>query len=398
MAKIVKALVTPGMLRWARDLAGCSLEETGKFVGKDASVIAAWESEESGELPTVRQGQKLARAYRVSFALFYLDGPTPDLEYAAVPDFRRMDAAGEGGQPRSRQLRWMIRQAQERQAFAIELLRDYGGGEQEWVGSASLDEDPEAVGGRIREALGVGDDGIGFGNKEQVLEGWVKRVENSGAFVSRYLPGGNKHWFVDPAEARGLSLYDTVAPYIVLNSRDAPAGRTFTLMHELAHLHYGQCGLDDLGDEGLVAVDNRLLELRCNQAAAAALMPSARFRREWGEASGGLNDQVGRVADVFGVSRLAVAVRARSDGMRYISEGQLGDIRNWVDAEHKEYRESRSGGGGGMPAAVRVLKELGGRYARLVLDVYAEGGLSRLDAADALDARIGDIDDIRERL
>ena len=229
--------------------------------------------------------------------------------------------------------------------------------------------------------------------------GWVERVENLGAFVSRYLPGGNTHWLVKPSEARGLSLCDTLAPYIVLNSRDAPAGRTFTLMHELAHLYYGQCGLDDLSDEELVSVDNKILEQRCNQVAAAVLMPSDRFRQEWGDAAGGVNDKVGRVADAFGVSRLAVAVRAKSDVVRFISGEQFRDLRNWLDAEYNEYRESRpKGGGGGILPAVRAIKELGGRYARLVLDGYSEGRLSRLDAADALDARLGDIDDIRNRL
>ena len=387
------------MLRWARELAGCSLEEAGKSAGKDAAAVAAWESPESGQLPTFRQAQRLARAYRVSLALFYLERPTPGLEPEAVPEFRRIDPEAGGIRPQSRQLRWMIRQAQERQAFAIELLQDDGASPVPWVGSASLDEDPEVVGGRIREALGVGDNQPGTGNKDRVLEWWVERVENLGAFVSRYLPGGNQYWFVAPSEARGLSLCDTLAPYIVLNSRDAPAGRTFTLMHELAHLHYGQCGLDDLSDEELVSVDNKVLEQRCNQVAAATLMPYARFRREWGGVAGDLRDKVGLVADAFGVSRLAVAVRAKSDVLRFISEEQLNDIRKWLDAEYSEFRESRpTGRGGGMHPAVRVLKDLGGRYTRLVLDVYAEGGLSRLEAADALDARLGDIGDIRNRL
>ena len=400
MPKGVKAPVTPAMLRWARELAGCSREEAGKAAGKNAAAVAAWESPESGELPTVRQAKALAHAYRVSFALFYLERPTPDLEYAAVPEFRRIYPAAGGVHPQSRQLRWMIRQAQERQAFAIELLRENGSSPQRWVGSAFLNEDPEAVGGRIRAALGVDDNEPRIIDKERVLDWWVERVENLGAFVSRYLPGGNKYWVVDPSEARGLSLCDTLAPYIILNSRDAPAGRTFTLMHELAHLYYGQCGLDDLSDEELVSVDHRILEQRCNQAAAAVLMPSARFTREWRDATADLNDKVGRVANAFGVSRMAVAVRAKSDVMRFISEEQLRDLRNWLDAEYSEYRESKpsGGGGGGIRPAVRVLKELGGRYARLVLDVYADGRLSRLDAADALDARLRDIDDLRNRL
>lgn len=335
------------MLQWARELAGCSLTEAGKSAGRDAAAVAAWEAPESSQRPTIRQAQKLARAYRVPLAFFYMEHPAPGMGYNAVPEFRRLDPATGEVRPHSRQLRWMIRQAQERQAFAIELLQDDGAPPMPWVGSASLDENPEIVGGRIREALGVGDAEPGDANKARALEWWVERVENLGAFVSRYRPDGNQYWFVAPAEARGLSLCHPLAPYIVLNSRDAPAGQTFTLMHELAHLHYGQCGLDDLGDEALLPVDHRVLEQRCNQVAAAILMPSA-------------------------------------------------DIRMCLDAEYSEFRASRSGSS--ITPAMRALKDFGGQYTRLVFDAYADGRLNRLDVADALAVRISDIDDIRGRL
>ena len=396
----VTAQVTPEMLRWAREQAGCSLEQAGKAASKDAAAIAAWESPESGQLPTVRQAQKLAHAYRVPFALFYLDRPTPALEYEAVPEFRRLDPDLGIIRPQSRQLRWMIRQAQQRQAFAIELLEDEGEPPLPWVGSASLDEDPEWLGERIREALGVNGDMPGALDKERVLDWWIERVENLGAFVSRYRPDGNQHWFVEPSEARGLSLCHPLAPYIVLNSRDAPAGRTFTLMHELTHLYFGQCGVDDLSNELGVADDARLLEQRCNQVAAAALMPANRFRLEWETAVDDLTDKIGIIANVFGVSRQATAVRARSMERRLISEEQYNNIIDYLEEEYREFRESRDarGGGGGMAPSVRVVKDLGGRFARLIFGAHAEGRLSRLEVADALDARLGDIEDIRARL
>jgi Zn-dependent peptidase ImmA (M78 family) len=387
------------MLRWAREQAGCSLEQAGKAAGRDAGAVAAWESAESGQLPTVRQAQNLARAYRVPFAMFYMTRPTPDLEREAVPEFRRLDPETGSARPQSRQLRWMIRQAQERQAFAIELMEDDGESPLSWVGSASLDEDPEALGGRIRKELGVLDDEPEIGDKERVLDWWVERVENLGAFVSRYRPDGNQHWFVEPSEARGLSLCHPLAPYIVLNSRDAPAARTFTLMHELSHIYYGHCGVDDISDEQWIADDDKVLERRCNQVAAAVLMPSARFRREWSNLPDDLADTVSRVADVFGVSRLAVAVRARSDVMRFISEEQLIGMRRRLNDEYREFRDSRpTGGNGGMAPSVLVSKDLGGRFAKLVFDAYADGRLSRLEVAEAFDARMRDIEGIRSRL
>ena len=399
MPESVTAQVTPAMLRWAREQAGCSLEQAAKSTGRDAATVAAWESAKTSLLPTIRQAQKLARAYRVPFAVFYLDEPTPDLDHETVPEFRGVDPQTGSARPQTRQLRWMIRQAQERQAFAIELLEEYGESPLSWVGSASLDEDPESLGERIRGELGVNGNTPGSKEKERVLDWWVERVESLGAFVSRYRPDGNQHWVVEPSEARGLSLCHPLAPYIVLNSRDAPAGRIFTLIHELAHIYYGQCGVDDLGDERLIIHDARTLEQRCNHVAAAVLMPSVSFRQEWEDAEEGLTEKVGRVASAFGVSRQAAAVRARSSVVRVISEGQYNDILEYLADEYREFRDSKpTGGGGGMAPPVRLLKELGGKYTRLAFSAYAEGRMSRLEVAEAFDARLGDIEGIRSRL
>ena len=401
MPSKVTAQVTPEMLRWAREQSGCDLEQAGKFVDRQPEDVAAWERADSGQRPTIRQAQKLAEAYRVPLALFYLSQPSPDLAPETVPEFRRLDPETGTLRRPSRQLRWMIRQAQERQAFIAELLEHGGEAAQDWVGSASPAEDPELLGERIREALTANGKASQNRNKERALDGWIEQVEALGAFVGHYRPDGNRHWFVEPSEARGLSLCHPLAPCIVLNSRDAPAGRIFTLLHELAHLYYGQSGVDDLADDPRRPVSIRLLEQRCNRAAAAALMPAVDFRAEWPKAGEELPDKIRRLADTFGVSRQAIAVRARSGAMRLVSEAQYQGLSRVLEDEYREFRESRvpaNSKGGGMPAAVRVRKEFGRRYAGLLFDAYAEGQLSRLDLAEALGAKFKDIDAIRHRL
>ena len=376
MAASVTAQITPEMLRWAREQAGCDLEQAAKSAGTKATVVAEWESSAFDRLPTIVQAQKLAHAYRVPLAVLYMERPAAGLAWESIPEFRGLDPEIGSIRPQSRQLRWMIRQAQERQAFAFELLEDAGEFPLTWVGSATLDDDPESLGERIRRELSVNGDIPRIKDRERILDWWVDRVESLGAFVSRYRPDGNKYWFVEPSEARGLSLCHPLAPYIVLNSRDAPAGRTYTLMHELAHIYYGQCGVDDLGDERLAPIDTRVLEQRCNRVAASVLMPSALFRREWGNASEDIYDRFRRLADVFGVSQQAVAVRARSDTMRFISVDQYDDFLNLLDDEYREFRQSRpSRGDGGMAPAVRVLKEFGDKYTGLLFDAYADGRL-----------------------
>ena len=351
------------------------------------------------QLPTIRQAQNLARAYRVPLTVFYLVEPIPELENETVPEFRGLDPESGGIRAQSRQLRWMIRQAQNRQALAVELSEYAKESILPWVGSASLNEDPELLGAQIRQNLGVNGNIPRIRDMERILDRWVERVESIGVFVSRYRPDGNQYWFVEPSEARGLSLCHPLAPFIVLNSRDAPAGRIFTLMHELAHIYYGQCGLDDLKDERVVPLESRILEQRCNGVAAAVLMPSAHFQREWGSSQDDLPDRIRRLAEVFGVSRQAVAVRARSSAMRFLSEAQYDHFVGLLDEEYREFRQSKvSGGNGGMAPSVRVLKEFGGKFTGLLFDAHAEGRLNRLDVSDTLNARLKDIEVIRQRL
>ena len=394
------AYITPRTLKWAREQAACSLDEAAKVVGRPVESIEAWESEYSDTLPTVRQAQKLASAYGVPFALLYSDRLLSEPEFIAIPEFRGVDPELGRVRPHSRQLRRMIKQAQERQAFAVEILETGGQAPLSWVGSASVGEDPELLGNRIREDLGEVDEWPNPHDLERLLDWWVELVERLGAIVSRYRPDGNRNWVVEPSEARGMSLCHTLAPYIVLNSRDAPSARIFTLMHELAHLYFGQCGVDDIGDERLVPADTRSLEQRCNQVAAAILMPSGKFIREWESATGDVRDKVRIVASKFGVSRQAAAVRAKSGALSLISSDDYEDMFAYISGEYREFRDSRAlaSGGGGMSVPVRVLKDFGARYVGIVCEAQDEGMLSLLDTAEALGARAGDVDGIRLRL
>ena len=397
----VSALVNPGMLRWAREQAGCDLEQAGKAVGKPSEAVEAWESSETESFPTFAQVEKLARAYRTPLAVFYLERPIPDLEWEPVPEYRRVDQQLGRPAPQSRRLRWMVRQAQERQAFAIELLVDDGASPLDWVGSASLDDDPEALAENIRTEMDIGDNTPPGQDMERALDWWVARVEGLGVLVSRYRPDGNRSWYVEPSEARGLSLCHPIAPYVVINSRDAPTGRIFTLMHELAHLFFGRCGIDDIIDERDAHIDNRILERQCNRTAAAVLMPRATFNATWAQSIGDPAARVAEVARFFCVSRQAAAIRARSDivpASDRLADDDYDDLLTIFHHESTSFRESRPRTtGGGMPPSVRVLKDYGKRYVGLVFDAHSEGRLNTLDVANALDARVRDVNSIRAR-
>src|SRR5437667_357051 len=82
--KRVRPQLNPGMLRWAREWRGRTLEEAARRVQKTPADIEAWEKEPGG--PTVRQARELADLYDRSFLEFFRQRPPQLAEPELVPD------------------------------------------------------------------------------------------------------------------------------------------------------------------------------------------------------------------------------------------------------------------------------------------------------------------------
>jgi transcriptional regulator with XRE-family HTH domain len=81
-----RALITPDLLRWAREQTGLGLEAAARKIGTKGPRLEAWETGQS--LPSNRQARAAARVYHRPRALYYLSRlPAPD----RLPhDFRRL--------------------------------------------------------------------------------------------------------------------------------------------------------------------------------------------------------------------------------------------------------------------------------------------------------------------
>ena len=79
-------------------------------------------------------------------------------------------------------------------------------------------------------------------------------------------------------EAWGFSIVEPIFPVIGINKKLAPNGRTFTMLHEFTHLLLGKSGICDIDDYTQRAQTDIEIEIFCNHAAAAALMPETEFR------------------------------------------------------------------------------------------------------------------------
>jgi Zn-dependent peptidase ImmA (M78 family) len=307
MAPRVKALINPALITWARESAGFAMAEAATRLDIDEARLAAWEAVPAEDAPSIPQLRKIATLFKRPLAVFYMAAP-PD-GFSVMRDLRRLPGAG--ARRYSPQLQMEIRAVNERRELALELATDIELDVSKFTLNATVEEDPEAVGARIRTALGVtaelqerwrdSDGRAGF-------NAWRSRIEGAGALVFQTTRFSSE-------EASGFAIAGDVLPIIAVNRNDALTRRTFSLLHEFAHLMIRISGVSDLETDANRPPEDQPIEVFCNQVAAAALIPrdvllqEARVVAQGQRSENWKDDELSDLARQFNVSREALLRR-----------------------------------------------------------------------------------------
>ena len=390
--KTVRALVKPEILIWARESAGFDLNEVAASSG--LSKVPEWEA---GELrPTINQLRILARKYRRPLAAFYLqEKPTG---FQVISDFRRLP--GDEMQRMSPQLHLQIRAAQERREIALDLLQEIGDNVPELSISATLDDDPEAIGTKVRSYLHITDmEQRAWQDNREAFNGWRMLIEKVGVLVFQMDT-------VDSDEASGFALSNTKLPVIAVNRADARSRRTFSLLHEFAHLLLAKSGVSEFYVDVDRPPEIQNVEVWCNAVAAAALFPRTMFLQEevvqdhkkgnpiWTE-----ND-IKALANVFSMSRVSIVRRLLTLGLtnqrfykakekEYAEEYANFLKRKKGSYEDKEFRRN-------MPGEAFSL--LGKNFIRMVLTPYHNDRITLRDVSAYLNLKTKHIPKVEQVL
>ena len=228
MAPRTKALITPAVLTWARETAGLVLQDAADRLKIDHEVLAAWELSDDEAAPSIPQLRKLAALYRRPLALFYL--PKPPQRFQVVRDLRRLPRRGQRSY--SSNLLFEMRSAWQRREIMLDLLQDLDEKARAFRAKASLNEDPEVVGTRLRDHLDVtSKDQAVWRDREgrDAFNGWRARMEGLDVLVFQATD-------IDTEEACGFAISREELPVVVVNRKDAVTRRTFSLLHEFAAL------------------------------------------------------------------------------------------------------------------------------------------------------------------
>jgi Zn-dependent peptidase ImmA (M78 family)/DNA-binding XRE family transcriptional regulator len=385
---MTKALVKPELLKWARRSAKVSVEDAAKVVNVDAERIEQWEK--GDDAPTVPQLRALAKKYHFPLAVFYL--PEPPLDFAPLRDFRRLpNAQYKQDKTISPNLAFHIRNAHERRELALELYDDQRRESPPFPLKATLQDDPEAVGGAIRDFLNVDDDSQKKAAKQdRTFEFWRRRIEEHDILV--FVISG-PHYSVDFKEMRGFAIARPQLPVIVINGKDySQGGKAFTLLHELTHIILGESAISNGATEELTRTpEEHRIERFCDAVAAAALMP-ARLIQSFPQVARTTGIRAWGHGDIAAIAR-AIGVGQEALVLRFVTlQRATWDFYRTQQARFEEERRRAADEKDKKAVAIKrpiLLMSWNGRgFTRLVLRSYYDQRITLNDVSSYLGAKV----------
>ena len=370
MSKSIQALITPEVLAWARNLDGLTIEDAASRLNIAADKIRAWENGQAH--PTLRQAKELAKYYRIPFVTLYLPDPPKKLKRIDRVDYRTFGNVGVAITT-SRELRWLLRDIEDRRDSMIELYRIDGRMPKTFPLHMSEADSEGKIATEIRNLLGLTPSvQKKFRKPEKALSYCISVLENLDVLVFQAAK-------IEPSEMRGLSLGYSEMPIIVLNRKDENSARLFSLIHELAHIVLNNAGIcNEIGSE---TVSRNEVELRCNRIAGLVLAPINDIKTHpaiENIVKYGFDDTyINAMARDFAVSKEVILYNIYDLGI--ITKDFYFETLGRYKDEYREYASKKKGGM--IPPAIDKGTQVGRLYARTVLDAYHNDRISTRDAS-----------------
>jgi Zn-dependent peptidase ImmA (M78 family)/transcriptional regulator with XRE-family HTH domain len=383
MPHSIPALITPSVIKWAREQAGLDIATAAQRIGRPEADIQAWEDESTTTRPSLAQARKAAEVYRRALAVFYLSEPPKGCQ--VIRDFRHLPTASL--RVRSPELVQLINLLEYRQEWLRAWRIEEGEEKINFIGSFTINADPQKVAIGIKEKLGVdSSEHLRCRNREDTLLLWIRHAEVLGINICRQSD-------IACEEVRGFVLSDEYAPFIFLNGSDAKVAQLFTLIHELVHLWLNLPGISNLEGMGRSGkTENDRIEIFCNRVASLVLLDEKLFSEEWARTnkSESVEKRIEHVASRAKISDEVVARRLLDKNI--ITVQKYEDLRRqfqerWLQFKKDEKIKRKDSSGFPSPHLMAVLGN-GRLFTTAVLHSYSGGFLPSTTAAALLNARV----------
>ena len=366
MAKSVKALITPEVLKWARERRiQLGLNEAAVRLKVDLKRLTEWEA--GTELPTFTQLKRIANAYRTHVSVFYLPQPPDSLEYPV--DRRRFTGARTPDQEQAYRLNANIIEAYERRETLIELYELLDKTPPQVALELDETSEPGRAAQEIRKYLEFNTGLLQQCNDDRsALKLWKRILEERGILVCQ--TSVNTHLSIDLETAHGFCIAQKPFPVIVLNPKDTPYSRVFTIIHELAHIGLGKSIIQNT-DLKRGRPPDHPTEVFCNEVAGEVLVPKDELLQKLNLQT--LEADLPKLSKHFHVSRGAIMRRLKT--LEKIPQKLYDKYRN----SQRKGQKGSAPTGGPIPYHTRLLNAAGEHFARTAFTAYYEQKITLAD-------------------
>ena len=373
MAKSVKALITPAVLKWARERRiKLELDYAAKRLKIDPEDLEAWEN--GTEQPTFAQLKKIAKLYKTHISIFYL--PEPPTDFQPLTDYRVLPKRLATDEHQIYRLNANIIEAFERREMLIELYELLEEPPPGIILNIERHEDPRQAAEKIKQFLEFNRDQLQQTNEPySALKFWKQIVEAKGILVCQ--TSVNTHLSVELETVRGFCIAQRPFPVIVVNPKDSPYGRIFTLIHELVHIALGESVIQNTNFEEVLPPNLDTIEVFCNQVAAEVLVPENELLEIVMLQT--LEADLPQISKHFHVSPEVIMRRLLTLGK--ITQHNYQTYRN---RQLAKYRSIPARTGKAAPYHNRLLNTSGEYFARTAFMAYYEQKITRAELASVL--------------
>lgn len=373
MAKSVKALITPEVLKWAREKRiKLEIDHAGKKLKIDPARLEGWER--GTDQPTFAQLKQIAKLYKTHISIFYL--PEPPIDFQPLTDYRVLPEHFAIDEEQIYRLNANIVEAFERRETLIELYELLEEPPLEVTLKFDRQTSKKRAAQKITQFLGFSRAELQKANNPHAaLKFWKQTVEAKGILVCQ--TSVNTHLSVKLETVRGFCIAQRPFPVIVVNPKDSPYGRIFTLIHELVHIALGESVIQNTDFEATLPSNLDPIEVFCNQVAAEVLVPEDELLEIVNLEM--LEEELSGTSKFFHVSSEVIM-------RRLLTLGKISrhDYRTYRNRQLAKYKDTPARTGGAAPYHNRLLNTSGEYFARTAFTAYYEQKITRAELASVL--------------
>ena len=365
LMRTFKVNVNPEIIKWSIKNINMPEEVIIKKIGITKNIFDKWIN--NLDKPTYIQLQKLAKNVRVSPLIFLSDKPPNEEPMRVFRTYNNTDQ-------KSYDTLLMIKRITFLQDVVYNLYNNLNLRKEANIERYSIKTNPKEIAENERKKFFDFDYQLQSKTKYDVLRKFRTQVEDNNILVMQF-----------PFEdIRGLSLIDKNPYIIVLNSRDDPTSRIFTLFHEYAHI---LLGINELDEDSNYSSSDKIEEW-CNNFASYFLIS---------------DDRIKQYVDKFdNIDKIVTSISNRyklSYSMIFYRLYKLNYIQSYeteYDKFIKKKEQIKNTTSSGRNYIVNIKTEYGNKFINIVNENYEKGEITLNEALTYLGIKIKTYDKLME--